>query len=553
MQRNGRRLVATAAMMLAATVALLPAAPAAFAAAPPTSPKGLLPPDAGLSAASAVGAYYPAPARRLLGTATSGYAAVPGVVARVVVAGVPGVPPSGLSAAVVNLTATAGPGAVAITAFPGAGPLTGAPLGGPDGPMVSGSVPSVPSVPIVPSAASAATSLNAPNLLSRPAVPGLSVTAPAGGSRTTLVTVPLDPAGGFDLATAGGAARVTIDLVGVYAADDTVVARLGAPGGYQPLDPVRLLGRSDTAAAGPTSTGTSATGLPSSAPTIDPSLLVPVPAGTTIRLGVDLGSSTPHVTALAVRASVLTATVAGTVDVTGGARPTAVPPTGDADSDADLPTPSTTPSPLTRPYATPTLTLAPGSAASNLAFVPAVLGSDGLLALEIRNASAGPADIRVDLIGFYDDGQLGPNLRFRSLVPTRVVDTSTGVGMHALGVGGQGTLSPPAAVAGDNTFGLVGTLTVRTTGLGADLALWPGSGARPVNGSLPVTAGSVVAGPVQSELGTDGRLELASSSGPADLTLDVVGSFESYPAVTDPTMRGWVHAVPSWQVRAVRY
>ena len=517
-------------MVLSALAFLVPAAPAA-AAAPtaPTAPSGLLPPDAGPSTASAVGTYYPAPARRLLGTATTGYAAVPGAATRVAVAGVAGLPPSGLSAAVVNITATAGSDAVTIMAFPAAGPLatgrSGNALNRREGTVVSGAPASLPSAVSAPTT---------------------SVTAPAGGTRTTLVTVLLDPAGGFDVGTTGGAARIVIDLVGVYAADDTVVASLGAPGGYQPLDPVRLLGRSD-----PVSGSAAVTGLPTSTPTIDPSLVAAVPEGATIGLGVDLGSSSPHVTVLVVRASILLATVAGTVDVTGGARP-AAPSAMTGDGDADTPTATGPVNALNRPYATPTLSLAPGVAASNLAFVPAVLGSDGLLSLEVHNASAAPADVRVDLVGFYDDGQLGPNLRFRPLVPTRVVDTSAGTGIRALGVGAQSTLSPPSNVAGDNTFGLVGTATVRISALAADLALWASPGARPAAGSIPVSAGSVVSASIQPELGADGRVELASDSGPADLTFDVVGSFESYPPVTDPTIRGWVHAVPSWQVRAVR-
>ena len=546
MQRSGRGLVAGAATVLVTATLLMSAAGGALATP--------LPPDYGPSVASAAGAYYPAPAQRLLGTATTGYAAVPGHAARVTLAGLPGLPPSGLSAAVCNITVTAGSAAVAISAYPGAGPLSsgGATDGpAPDAPALSGAATS-------PSITATASSTFTTSTFAT------STTAPARGTRTTLVTVPLDPAGGFDVRTTGGAAWVTIDLVGVYAADDTVVARLGTPGGYQPLDPVRLLGRSDTATgSSATAAAGAATGLPTSAPTIDPSLGAVVPAGATVRLGVDLGSSTAHVTALAVRASVRTPTVGGTVDVTAGAAPALVTlgsGDGDVDGPPSLPVPSVpfvssvpTPTPAAmRAYATPTLSFSPGVAVSNLAFVPAVLAGDGLLDLEVRNASSQPADVRLDLVGFYDDGQLGPNLRFRALVPTRVIDTASGLGAHALTLGGQSTLSPPSTVAGDDTFALIGTATVRTTGLGADLAFWASSASRPTAGSVPVSAGSVLSVPVQPELGTDGRLELASDTGPADLTLDVVGSFESSPAVTDPTARGWVHAVPAWQISAVR-
>ena len=57
--------------------------------------------------------------------------------------------------------------------------------------------------------------------------------------------------------------------------------------------------------------------------------------------------------------------------------------------------------------------------------------------------------------------------------------------------------------------------------------------------------------PVQSEIAPDGTLELRTGTAPADVTLDVVGSFEAYPEVSDPSTRGWVPAVPGWQIGAV--
>lgn len=559
--KTGRRQLVAAAVTTLAAVALV--GPSASAA-----PSGPQPLDVGPSVVSAAGAYYPTAAVRLLGTATSAYAAVPGSDTRVAVAGLPGIPASGLSAAVVNLTVSAGPAAVAVSAFPGTGPVLtddpGAPFGptGPDGPSsdpTSSAATASTTGATGPSEGLAEPRVSTPSAASAPPVasarpvnsgrPVNSVAAPPGATRTTLVTVPLDPTGAFDVRTTGGGARLVADLVGVYAADDTVVARLGIPGGYQPLDPVRLLGPREAVSAPLEVNGLT----PSEAPAL-PRLAAAVPAGATTSLAVDLGSSTAHVSALAVRVSVVSPAVPGTVDVTGG--PQSTPLDQDAaapTATAAAPTPVTAPpAPLVRSYATPTLSLTPGAAASNLAIVPTVLGSDGLITLEVRNASTRPLDVLVDLVGFYDDGQLGPNLRFRSLPPTRVIDSSAELGVPALAVEAEATLVPPASVAGDNTFGLVGMATVRTTTLGADLVLWPDADPQPAAGSVPVSAGAQVAVPIQCEIGADGALELASTSGPAELTLDVVGSFEAYPAVTDPTTRGWVDAVPAWQVSVSR-
>jgi hypothetical protein len=41
-----------------------------------------------------------------------------------------------------------------------------------------------------------------------------------------------------------------------------------------------------------------------------------------------------------------------------------------------------------------------------------------------------------------------------------------------------------------------------------------------------------------------------AGSAPTGVTVDVTGSFEAYPPVTNPAARGWVAPVSGWQVSA---
>ncbi len=493
-------------------VALLVVASGGLAVAPVVTADAVTPPDPVAVANPSAGCFYPLSATRLLGGAT-GRPVVPGTPVRVPVLGRPGLPTGGVSAVVLNVTTTAtGPRAALLGLRPGAGPLA----------------------------------------TSRPST---SATVPPGATRTTLVTVPLDPSGALEVVTTAPAS-VTLDLVGLYAADDTVVATLGPSGGYQPGDPVRLLGpgagaavsASDPDALDPT---------PSPAPTVDPVLAQPVPARGVRRLAVDLGAeAAQHVTALLVRVSVVSSPGVGRVTVApgtgssaGASTPTAVDPGAVSDD------PTTASAVVT----TPTLSLQRGVTVSNLAVVPAVLDDDGLIGLTVSDDLPVAVPVRVDLVGFYDDGGLGADLRFRALPAARLLDTRTAGGAGPLTAAGR-ALRPPADVVGDNTFGLVGSLTTLTpAGRATEVSVrrddLDDAAASPTTpsaaGSVPVAAGDQATTPLQVEVGDGGGVLLTASTGPSQAVIDVVGSLEAYPAVEDPTLRDWVPAVPAWQVRAV--
>jgi len=396
-------------------------------------------------AVPAAGTFYPTPVARLLGTADAGYAVQPGSAATVAAAGQSGLPSSGVSAVVVNVVAVAGPADAALTFGP-----TGA------------------------------------------AGPPPLLVAPAGTTRSALLTLPLAAAGALEVTTTAAAA-VQVDLVGFYAADDTVIGSSGVSGGYQPVDVTRIYD-SDTAQ--------------------------PLAAGARQVLAVDLGTAaSPHTTALLVRATAKGAQAAGTLSVGS---------TGEA---------------------VPSVPFAAGAPASNLALVATTAAVDGRLDVAVTNGSTGTTGVTLDLVGFYDDGALGPNLRFRPLPQSRVVDTGAGIGTSALQPGRRTTVTPTEGVVGDSTFGLVGVVTATSSGAPAGLDVdRPDAATGP---DVDVAAGATSVA-VQPEVGAARGvgLQVRAGSPATTVTMDVTGSFEAYPPVTNPAARGWVPAVPSWQVAA---
>ncbi len=445
-----RALVLVAALVAATALGLSGALPAGAATADPRPGPAATP-----SAMPAAGTFYPTAPVRVLGTPTGGYAVTPASVAPVTTAGRPGLPSSGVSALMVNVVATAGAADVRIglTATGGGSPAS-------------------------------------------------LLAVPADTTRSTLVTVPLATTSGFDVSAVGGAATVTADVLGFYAADDTVVAGYGLSGGYQPVETTPLF----ESAAGA------------------------IPAGGRALLAVDLGSPvTAHTTALLVSVTSKDTTAPGSLSVTAASAP--------GDPGGVLPA---------------TVSFAAGARAGNLALVPAEVDSSGRLGIAVTNLSAAPTGYALDLVGFYDDGGIGPDLRFRALPQTRVVDTATGLGgVSALtpGAGGRTTLGD--AVVDDSTFALAGVVTATTAAASTVGVLSPDAVVTAAS-QVPVAAGTTSVA-VQSEVGVGRDLGLLAGPGSSSmgLTLDVVGTFEAYPPVTNPAARRWVPPVSPWQISAV--
>jgi hypothetical protein len=438
------RATAIVAAMVAATGLGMSAAVAVPSQPADPQPGGSAPPRA----VPAAGTFYPTDVARLLGTPDAGYAVEPGTRVTVVAAGRAGLPSSGMSAVVVNVAAVAGAADAALSFGP-AGAATAAPL----------------------------------------------LVAPAGTTRAVLLTLPLAAVGALDVATTASA-TVAVDLVGFYAADDTVLGSQGVSGGYQPVDVTRVF---------------------------DTDRTQPLAAGARQIVAVDLGTfATPHTTALLVRATAKASQAPGALTVGSG--------------DAVVSPMSSVP-------------FAAGAPASNLAVVPASTGADGRLDVAVTNTSGGTTGIALDLVGFYDDGALGPNLRFRPLPQTRVVDTSTGLGTTSLQPGRRATVTPRPSVVGDSTFGLVGVATATPSGGSGGLSV--DSPEATPSTDVDVTQGATSV-PVQPEVSASRGLGLQARAGGPEtgVTVDVTGSFEAYPPVTNPAARGWVAPVSGWQVSA---
>ncbi len=420
------------------------------------------------SAMPAAGTFYPTAVQRVLGGPTGGDAVSPGSPASVTTAEWPGLPSSGVSALMVNVTASAATADVRLS-FAGTGLSAPAPL----------------------------------------------VAVPASTTRSTLLTVPLATTAGFDVSATGGSASVTADVVGFYAADDTVVAGYGLSGGYQPVETTRL--------SGP--------------------VAVTLAPGARSLFAVDLGGGvTPHATALLVdiRAGA-PAPPAGTVGTVGTA---AGPESGSVSVSAPT-------APVERTTLATTVSFGAGSPGGNLALVPAEVDSSGRLGLAVTNTGTVAGAYSLDLVGFYDDGAIGPNLRFRALPQNRVLDTAAGLGgLTALTPGGSGRATLGDVAVDDSTFALVGVLTA-TAPTPTTVGVVSPDGPVTVAAAVPVGAGTTSVA-VQPEVGVGRDVAvLAGAAAPTGLTLDVVGSFEASPAVTNPAARRWVPPVPTWQISAV--
>lgn len=193
------RLGVTAALVATGLGSLALSPAAALSPALALSPA----PASGATTAGA-GAYHPLAPARLLDTRTGLGAArtrlSPGGVVRLQVAGRGGVPSSGVSAVVLNLTGVTPTANTYVTAYPGDS--------------------------------------------ARPGTSSLNLDARS--TRANLVTVPLHADGRVNLVTAVGAIDLVADVVGVYAGSSGLVPALQASGGFVPVTPKRVFdSRSD--------------------------------------------------------------------------------------------------------------------------------------------------------------------------------------------------------------------------------------------------------------------------------------------------------------------
>ncbi|MGL5927750.1 MAG: hypothetical protein ACRCY8_02325 [Dermatophilaceae bacterium] len=318
----------------------------------------------------------------------------------------------------------------------------------------------------------------------RPNASSLNTTP--GATVSNLVTVPLSAAGTVSLYNHAGSVHLVADLVGYYA-EDVTMAEVGSD--FFPAAPERIFdSRTDWGGRklGPREY---------------------------FRLPIRVGDADPRITAVAVTVTSTDGTASGYLS--------AVP---------DKPTTAPT---------TSSLNYARGSTVANLVAVRSpqkASAGRSYPTFWIANSSGASTHVVIDVVGYY--ATMGrytePGLRFRSLAPTRVLDTRSDLGVPSVGANTDTHVPAPPSMLGRETRALVGNLTGVTPSASTYLTMW-GGGIRPPVSSLNVTKGVTRSNAVWTGISTGYRrgYTLYNHVGATDTLYDVTGTFEQWPPSRD--------------------
>lgn len=330
-----------------------------------------------------------------------------------------------------------------------------------------------------------------------------SINFVAGTNRANLVTMPVSTNGKVSFFNQQGAVQVIADVMGYYMADGATTAG----GFYQNVAPERLLDTRDASFGGA------------------------VAPGEPVSIPVDYGAANPHIRALAVNITAVSPAKVGyfvSWDGTGSM-------------------------PMTS-----TLNFTPGTVTPNMAIVPASPCVDcgtasGFPSITVANGSAGTVHMLVDVVGFYDDGQLDGGLRFKPLTPTRIVDTRKGQGTTTFAGNQTKHIAAPASVAGADTYSLVTNTTAVLPTLLTYLTLWAGGDAKPPVSNLNPAKGQVVANATITDVGPGNVFNVYNQQGATNVLVDVMGTMELVPTVVPvaaaATPRTWTNNAAPVPVR----
>jgi hypothetical protein len=392
----------------------------------------------------AIGTYYPLPVKRLLDTRTTNgahaRAFAPQEAFKLAVANRGGVPASGVAGVVLNLTAVAPTTSTYLSVYPGT---------------------------------------------TRPAASSLNV--PAQATRANLVTVPLASDGSVTIHNYAGSVHVVADVMGYYAASDSLRATKGMGSQFYTVDATRIFDSRDDG--------------------------FPLYPNEVITLGADFSGDGPddrdanqRVRALAVNITMVSPTSGGHLVAWKGD----VAPPGSS-----------------------TVNFAKGQIVPNMAIVPTLLDSTYQVpTFAVKNVSGGTGHVLVDVVGVYDQGSAS-GLRYRPLKPTRIIDTRNGSAPDKP-LGGTETraFSAPASVAGDDTWALVANTTAVAPTRRTYLTVWADETGvtKPVASNLNAFAGEVVANATLTPMGPLNGFKIYNDAGSTNTVMDVSGSFEIYPS-----------------------
>ncbi|WP_411283442.1 hypothetical protein [Lapillicoccus sp.] len=404
---------------------------------------------AAITTGGSTGAYYRVAPSRILDTRQGAGQLGPGAVLPLQVGGQGGVPGTGVSAVVLNVTVTNPTAGSYLTAYP--------------------------------------SDLPRPN--------ASSINFPRGFTGANLVTVPLHAGGVVNIYNAFGSVDVIGDVVGFYAADESLVSAYGASGGFIATVPTRLYDSRNDASAG-------------NAPFVDGEFLtLPVRLGPDPN-GVDV---TNKIRATVVNITVASPTAGGFVRTWDGA---AAEP------------------------GTSTVNFAAGTNVANTSIVPTapctVCGGSSDPSFQLKVYTGGSAHVIVDLVGVTLDPTYTADWRFKPVAtPQRIVDSRLALGINRLGEAQPQTFVVPSTVAGPNTMAIVSNLTAVTPSAATYLQLWAAGDPVPDVSNLNLGIGQVVANAAYVPVGASNNITIQNRFGQTDAIVDVAGTMEYVtPAIT---------------------
>jgi hypothetical protein len=331
-----------------------------------------------------------------------------------------------------------------------------------------------------------------------------SINFVAGTNRANLVTVPVGANGKISIWNPAGTVQVIADVMGYYNSD----AATTAGGFYQYAASERKL---DTRKSGG-----------------------PLAPGQKVSVPVDLSDpfivdANAHISALAVNITAVNPTARGFLTAWDGVG--AAPGTSN-------------------------LNFSAGTVTPNMAIVPvgkcvACGTSTGLPSISVVNGSTGTVNVLVDIVGYYDDGQLVDTVdglpvdgaRFKPMTPTRIVDSRSGLGTTTFKGSAVNKMVqlPARAGAGPDSVAVVTNTTAVVPSLPTFVTLWADFGfgdPMPTVSNLNAVKGDIVANGTITELAFDlnstspiplfDRFSIYNNAGIVNVLVDVVGTME-YP------------------------
>ncbi|MGN9916563.1 choice-of-anchor D domain-containing protein [Micromonospora palomenae] len=325
-----------------------------------------------------------------------------------------------------------------------------------------------------------------------------SINFPAGWLGSNNVTVKVGAAGRVAVYNRSGSTDVVVDVMGFYAGAQSVRNQAGVGGQYGSVNPTRLYdSRTDGGA---------------------------IPAGSATEIWADFGPDlNGHVRGLVLNVTAVAPARSGFLSVWSG--------------DGPVPTSST-------------VNYGAGKIVPNLTIVKTRLCTDCGTPTAVPSFAvftSQSSNVVVDLVGVMDDGKVPDGLRFRSLSPTRILDSRTGLGTAgALGANVTRKITAPSRVVAADTEALVTNVTAVSPTNNTVITVWPADLGlpKPTASNLNPAAGQIVSNAVFTGIGPQDAFNAHNLSGSTHLVADLVGTFWLYPGTASDPAAAKVAATP---------